>query len=539
MKGISSLIVIAAVALLAAGAGLFSTIGFSTLSLSRADFVSNDPDVGGEAWVLLIALSGSGESAQGSFNAEQIQDASDNVKATQNFEMKSRIIENKIEYTIQNDFDQFYTLNYQYNRVINVAATENNCKNTPGFFIFKSVPVFDPFPKGDTVCILKQSAGIKGIIRDDFKRIFTAEISTVKGGIETKTNINTIDAISARLGDFGFVRWEGFLATDVNEPTPSGQDVCALYNNGWKTIDCSDFQSWKSKATPESVLSCLSASGSINNVAANCVQNVNNAASLVQQGKAFTAIGGSGQTFSGIASGTESSGKVTIDLPRLYTIPLLTMKLKTSYIGKIQINIPVGKPDIISVSSQKFQTGSNGFISVTVKNIGTAMGAFDVSATCNPPFSSNDRIRINLDPQETDIILLTLTASVTQPITGTCTVKASDVNNPNNFDTAQVGVEATNIQICNPGTKKAEGRFILQCNQFGSGFDIIKECREDERADPITFECVKEDEDDGDGGGQCGIFDPVACFRSVGEFIIIALVLIAIIVVGPDLVKKL
>jgi len=556
MKGFSAilaLVLIAAVGIAAvalSGGNTFSIAGFSTLSLSNIDYVSNDPEIGGEAWNLLVALSGAGESAQGTFTASQIQDTTDGVKAASDFTLTTQVTANRIEYTIQNDFDQFYDVQYSAKgaSIIDIAAVENDCKSNPNFLVFKSV-LTTPFG-GDTVCFVKQPIGQKGIIRDDFKRIFAADITTTKSGVPTTARINTIDSSSVRLGDFGLARWEGFLATDVNEPTPRGQDVCALYvgsgsvsipGNGWKLIDCSDYESlWKPSATATSIQACLAQTGSLTDVASRCRQSVNNNAALVLQGKQFTAIGGSGTTFSGVASGLPESGKVILDLPRQFTIPLLTIKLKTSYIGKLSINAPVGKPDIVSASSDEFQSANTGkgFIRVTVKNIGSGAGTFDVSAICPSPFSSNDRIRTaQLQPGETDIVFLTLTASVNQPASSTCTAKAYDIGNPSNYDTADVTVRATNIQICNAGTKKVEGRYILQCNSFGSGFEIVKQCTEDEIADPVTFTCIKADPKD-----QCGFLGLGCLFGGLGSlfagvfgaiilalFIILAIVVIVVI----------
>lgn len=504
------------------GGGQLFSVGFSGLALSKADFVSNDPNVGGEAWVLLVSLSGTGQSLQGTITKDQVVDTTDNVKATSDFTLKTEIIDNKVEYTIQNDFDQFYYVEYSYSHIYDVDAFIRNCQSQPGFLAAHTRSRLG-IPPAEGVCFLKQPSGTKGIVRDDFKRIFNAAISTILSGVETKTTINTIESTSAAIGNVGFVKWEGFLASDVNEPTPAGQDVCALYNFGWKLIDCSDFQSWKSDASAASVAQCIQSAGDLNTVATQCRQTVNNAASLVNQGKEFTALGGQGEKYIGYTSGTESAGKVTLNLPRLYAIPLMTVTLKTSYIGKIQINVPVGRPDIIAVRSEKFQSGATtkGFIYADVKNIGNGDGAFDVSASCPAPFSSDDRIRLNVVPSATQTAVLTLTASTTQPINGVCTVKALDVNNPANFDTAQVVVEATNIQICNPGTKKVEGRSILQCNQFGSGYDVIETCPEGKVADPTTFTCI--DEVPTDTGGN--IFDDINDFLNrLGIFVIIVLI---------------
>lgn len=537
-KGIAPILLfvgVLALVIAAKNGGLFAITGFSALSLTKADYVSNDPELGGEAWNLLIALTGAGESAQGSFGPNTqypIVDSADNKQAAEDFTLSTKVTANRIEYRIQNDFTQFYATIFNKKNVglFDIGSAENTCKSNANFLAFVSRQASNLLT-GDTICVLKSPAGIKGIVRDDFKRIFEAEITTTKSGVPTTVKINTIDATSVSLGTFGKVRWEGFLTTDVNEPTPTAQDVCALYSFGWRLIDCSDFQTWKSAALPTSIVSCLSQTGSLFTVADNCNQQMNNHVSLVVQGKQFTALGGSGISYSGVASGTETSGIVLIDLPRLYTIPLLTVKLKTSYINALQIVVPAGKPDIISVTSSKFQSGATtkGFITAIVKNVGSGSGAFDISAVCNVPFNSNDRIRLNIDPGQTDSALLTITASVTQPTTDACTVRAIDVNNPNNFDSMQVVVEATNIQICNPGTKTVKARSVLQCNQFGSGYDIVKTCPEDQLPDAITFECL-------------AVLKPpppiVDIFGGIGNWIIIVLLIIAAIVILPKVLSR-
>ena len=257
-----------------------------------------------------------------------------------------------------------------------------------------------------------------------------------------------------------------------------------------------------------------------------CINSMGYYASSIIQGKAFIATGGLQPKI----SGDTSNGKITMELPKQFSYPMIVAKVRASWLGVV---VPVGKPKLISVSSDEFKTGNDGFVKAIVSNVGDGIGSFDISLSCNNPFSSSDSIRLSgIQQQEQRTLYLKLTASVSQPTSGTCTVTARDANQPSNIDSMAVAVKASNLAICQAGQKRTFGKYIQQCNQYGSAWITIKECEENKIADPITFECISD---------KSVVSDPIGGLGKIlgdlGQWIIIALIIVAAIKIIP-VIKK-
>lgn len=451
--------------------------GFSVLSLSKVDFSSNDPTLNSPSWVLAVVQNSAGQSATGLFSKDSIK--ADGKLAQSDIRITTDIIENYAEYSIRNDFqDLFYIESFKSQPALFQSGSEW-CTQNGAYAEVKPQWTFN------TYCLRKSGSGAKGTV-SSANQIFKSRITTVRYSpvLETSSvEISNIGQTSGILsGNVGRVSWVGSLSSGIAPPQPTDQDICALYTQGsWKTIDCSDFQTWKSSLDAQGIPTCVA---SRDEQQFNfCIQDTNSFYSTVNQGKQFTSQYQTGQSI----SGTPDSGIIRMNLTRQLLFPLLTFYLKTDWVG---ITIPVGKPDIISASSEEFKTGSDGFIKVTVKNIGDSLGSFDIYVQCQSPFSSSDRARITLDKGLQTDVYLRLTASVPEKTSGTCIVIANDVNNPNNKDSETVSVSASNIAICQAGQKRVYGKYIQQCSSSGSGWDTVKVCKENEYADPVTFECI-------------------------------------------------
>lgn len=519
-KGISPLVGLAAlvaIAFIVSGGNLFSSIGFSTLSLSSVNFQSNDPDVGGDAWILLINNNGGGQSATGTFLSSQI--SSGTKQANEGFTLEVNNVRNDVEYQIRNDAVPLYV--YSYSNIGFQLDPVGACNQRGSQFTVK------PSGSLSTYCIFRTQFGTKGsILQGNY--IFESDIKVTKGSQVDTAKINNVQQTSVKVGNNVFAQFQGFLAS--GRSIPNDPDIIVVYANQggqWKTASLSRFTQWQSSSNGVSSGSCIQNEADVQR----CINLANGDLSFVLNGRSF--VSNDGIVAKTITS-SATSGKVVFEFGKQLMFPVMTLKVKASYLG---IVVNVGDPAIVSVSSPTFASGTNqGYIEVVAKNVGSASGTFDVSAVCNSPFSSNDVARVTLAAQEQASRFLTVTASVSSPQSGTCNVKVLDVNSGKSVQQS-VSVSATPTIICNAGEKTVFGKQILQCNQAGSGFTVIAECPDGEIPDPVSFTCVKEDTGGGGGlfgflGGFGGILD------NIGNFVIVALILVAAIVILPKVMDR-
>ena len=72
--------------------------GWTTLSLSSVNVVSNDPDLQGQAWILNVIHNGAGQYAVGNFNKDQITD--EGKKALYDFKLTSELKQETCNYPV-------------------------------------------------------------------------------------------------------------------------------------------------------------------------------------------------------------------------------------------------------------------------------------------------------------------------------------------------------------------------------------------------------------------------------------------------------
>lgn len=453
--------------------------GATTLSLSQVNFVSNDPQLNGQAWLLNVVADSSGQFNVGNFKASQV--TADGKTATNDFSINYDIDKNTITYPIYSTAETVYLIQnvkvYPGGVVSGMyfwqKPPEQDCIGSGGTYV-------KPVQSFDTYCVMLSPAGVLGSIQTG-SYSFQATVSVQKtGGNLILATINNYNSPSAKLGDVGYVNWVGNLVTGEAIPSAQGSDVCALFvGNQWKTVSCTSVAQWRNAyANWQNCFVNLQAKQSDPDY---CKNIVNSPYSSIIQGKTWSVSGG---TVSRTEGGL-TSGNIVFDLSKQYQMPMMTLKIKADYLG---VSIPVSKPDVTYAISDKFRTGSDGLIKATIKNVGDGLGSFDVSAVCDSPFSSNDRVRITLDKGAQTDVWLKVNAAVQQTTTGSCRVTATDVNQPGNTDYQIVTVTADTIVICQEGQKRAVGGLVQQCQN--NIWITIKECTPPAVADPITFNCV-------------------------------------------------
>jgi len=535
MKGyaqIAFVILAIAALLVAAKVGIIPAdltgTGFSTLSASQAQVVTDSNVLSGKQWVITISQDGSGGSLEGRFSPEDIKEVTVTGETPQYpFTFKMEMTKNQVQYPISAiEGEKLYVVNiYDIGTYIGATREERlkTCieKVGGGFDVVNPPGLYTSW-----YCLQRFEQGTLGKAAEGSVNFESKATLARDGSTPITANINNLDSTSVNLGTVGHLKWQGNLVTGQQVPVPTAQDVCFLngkQSGAWASISCENYNTYKGKFA--NFASCVYSKQQQYKTGGNeCVQDINNAVTTAQQQKTFMVSGGTqAQT-----SGTLGSGQVVLPLPKQFQFPVFTLRIKADYIG---IVIPAGIPKIDSVTSEKFSTGGTGLIKVTVRNAGNSLGSFDIAATCQAPFSSDDRTRVNVNPGQSADVYLKVFGQTATDATNYCRVVAFDVNQPTNRDEKIVQVSVTTVAECREGTTDASGRLLRKC--IGGKWQIVKECPEGEKADPISFTCVKDVVKGSPSGGGLnldflkGLGDAIG--KLIGALIVGAILLIFLV----------
>lgn len=447
-----------------------SCTGFNDIALSGpVDYVSNDPKLGTKSWLLTVVQNCMGRYAVGTIDSQEIKDTADKATAEYDLKISTTVDEQKCEYPIQVQGKSIRHMNYETKTLylgIGSGDWENQCEAKTGYRYFQK--------KGwDYTCWWTTTTAQHGVVGTSaltFKSTITLE---AKGEKHTQT-ISSYGPGSVYFdNNIAYVYWNGNLVSGEQCPIASDYKVSAAYQNGaWRTIDESVFQSYLTY-DESGFYNCLQRYVDYGTeTPKSCQDSYSYYESNALSGKTLTSSGGSVAT----VLGTLSNGKVYLELSKLIQYPMLSMKINANWIG---IYIPVGKPQITFVSSQPFQTGTNGIINVEVKNIGTALGAFGVYAECPSGISQTGGTQyVDVLPNEIGKVSIPVTATCGEETTKTCTVYAYDRNNPAEKVSKSVSATCKPIILCTAGEMRCNGNWIEQCNDKGSGWVQKNECKD-------------------------------------------------------------
>lgn len=514
--------------LVVSSSSMKSVVGFSTFSLSSVNIESNDASLAGKQWVVGLIQDGSGSSLSGTFSPSQVQSKNPSGESPlYGFTFAMNLDKNQVQYPINAvNGEQVYTYNiYDIGAGYpsRQAALDNCVNNVGGGYDVVNPPAV----YGDWICIQRFPLGTYGINgAQSYQFSAIATLTRADGNSNTAT-INNLDSTSVSLGDVATLRWVGNLVSGQSIPTPQQSDVCFLYVNtyGWRTISCQNYQTWKSLSVD--LVSCVSRTYQAGTTTSNsCIQEVNDKARLAQESKQFVVFGGDVAS----TTGALGSGVVSLPLSKQFQFPSYVLRIKADYIG---INTPVGQPDIVSASCPEFKTGGTGLIKVTVKNIGTGSGSFNVAATCQSPVTSNDRSTVNLAMNAQTDVYLTAQGQADSATASNCIITATDINQPSNKDTTLTSCIVSTIAECREGTHEASGKILRTCTD--GKWVVTTTCDVGKIVDATTLQCVDDKlQGDNNASGNGLSFDLNGLFSGLGAlgiWIVVVLVIIAIIVI--------
>lgn len=444
--------------LLIGGVALFAqqfsvTEGFSTLSLDRVDFESNDPTVGGQAFLLNVVQNGAGQYARGTFTTSDLnQELSDEgVEVSESLRIDLSTEGQECVYNIRNSGDVLSDLVVVEQGDCLTTICLNNARDRCNG-VFANEGGF--ISRKDFICLDYELVGAVGTI--DFDRLdFETTVDVTVGDEDFSGVISNSGERSVSLGDNRVhASWQGNLVSGESCPSPAGQGVVALYTNGWSVVSESAYENWKINA--DSLLDCLDLANNNDGIDYDsCVTEYQGLTSLASRSVDFVAEGGSSVDFSGSAN----AGELRLPLGRLIQYPMITMRVSADTLG---IVLPVGVPKIVDVSSDTFATGDDGNIRVEVENVGESLGVFVASVECSGDFSPRGTSPSFQVPSGSSAVL-NIPLSAGSAGTSGCVVTVADVENPFNRDISTVRVSADPLVTCDTGDIRCVGDVEQVC----------------------------------------------------------------------------
>lgn len=477
------LIVIAFLVFLGPKFGISSplAVGFSTISLSQISTTSNDPNLAGQIWVMAVSQNGAGQSAY--FTTQTL--TSSNGQSSNPFTLKISLNKNYATYPIRNQGIPIYSVSYTTTKD-NPLSSSYGCNPSYWDFAVLQKPAI---PYITTVyCYSESLVGYYGTLGAGTNN-FQSTISVSGTGGSDSCTISNSQATScySSAGNV-YASWVGSLSSGTQLPSPSGQGIIAVYDTstgGWKTASQTQYNQWLNYYQ-NGLSNCLSQQSATGTGGSTCFSTYNQYEQGLMSGAQFTSSGG----YSATTTGGQSNGEVNLNLGQQLQFPLITLKVKASLIG---INIPLGKPQITYASSPQFQTGQQGNIMVTVKNVGQATGSFNVYATCTGSFqqTGGSQTVSSLSAGNSQNINIPITSNVVSGTgAGTCTVTANDINDPTQKSTYTVSVSSSALTVCSQGQEKFVGQKIQECQN--NAWVTIKTCSSSQHPDYVSgkIQCV-------------------------------------------------
>lgn len=435
--------------------------GASLLSLDQVDLTSNFGALSGQVWVYTFRVGGLNQVAQGVVTpADASSKYSGDEIPEHNFEMTVDVESQECLYNIipNTDLNVFSDAKFIEWFSFNCDYSASRMQQNDRCGSFDTWHTFNDFDTNNcnAVCLRQGTADVGRLESPDINTKY--KIIVESQGQSFSQNFETLGASGETKGVVGsntYIVWQGNL--DTGKSCQDKDPFIPIYRSGqWQISSKEFYESWEGHFLTLSTVSNEQEAGNwiaLNDVLAN---------KALQQEELGDGIR---DKFS------LSNGKVYLSLQDAIQYPVITAYIKADWIG---IKTPIGEPKILSVSADDIET--RGFIKVEFQNIGDEIGSFEVVANCPHPFDSTDRIIRGLNPGETDIVYLEVTADVDQETIRTCEIRV--------VGTAKTDTKYLNIktiapeQYCTPSTKYCtfDKTGIEKCISTGLAFERVETC---------------------------------------------------------------
>lgn len=314
--------------------------------------------------------------------------------------------------------------------------------------------------KSSTTVVVSSSDGTtSGTTIDDYDRVSDLKRgSTLVGRIKLVGNL-----------------WSG----EVCDSKVNKEQLLAVRDLNTQTWTTTNYDFWDSyKNVEEDFVDDVTACQQITEELT-CYQNLkssfNDASSTVRAGWNFLVYDDNEAKKSTVKD--SGQGYFYANINNLVAYPVYQLVLDADWIKFGQY---IGEPEILSASSDCYQTGDNGIITVRVKNKGTGAGNFQVRAECESPFDATTVYTGLLNAGESTYVYLPIRGDTQQPeLHGTCDIIAEDVTSGEETDPFEVDVCVKQVATC-PSERRCAidpdtGKHIVEICHLGE-YEFLKEC---------------------------------------------------------------
>jgi len=444
--------------------------GYTTLSLSQAGFKTDDPNDpwwNSKVYILTVVQGGMSQSARGTITKQEVDDKGSTEKPLNDLTIDITYGKQTCEYPIRVNSNVPNVNRYSYH-----SFTKPLCLDWK-----KCVREYclEHYPNSKWVgaitwtltafCIEeKPQTGAVAYTTIENPTVHTISTTSVKAKGETYTsNLDTQQATTQQIGPYVFAIWDGYL----NKGTCDSQSsYYGFYSQGsWKIGHATNYETYKTQYdTQITKIKLYETNGwSMSEV------DLKTAVSLVDTA-AVSAI--QETSFGTIDKVNNMTDAVIIqDVKSWVSDPVFTYYVKADWLGIYQ---PVTKPEIVEVSSQKFQSSSEGTIYVKFRNAGDYRGTMQVWATCESPFRQvgpTQEYTLEAGDIETAYIKISMDTNVS--VTKYCTVHVKSLAIE---VTKKVEVTGDPWQICTSDKYSCIDNKVQKCNSAGSGYETITTC---------------------------------------------------------------
>lgn len=415
--------------------------GFSTLSVSKVDFISNDPTIEGNSFLVQGVA---GFDGSGYIQATDIKD--DQYQATKNLNINIEKEKYSCDYSFSNAYSEYI---YTFHISDTKYWTENGCINHdygPNSVYYAALK---PNKLAKYSCIYAKKVYNFGYVTqpvENFELEFALSNGeeTLQSGVLSSKTVNQVSF--NRYGKrYATVNYQGGgLQTSAFCPLPSSTLQIAIQNMGeqdFSIVPYNQYADYKSRFNQlENTLRIYandlesfwdSVGGTVFGVddeIQRILDTVNTEVEAFSPGSFI--VGAQGERY--YLTNKPDGATKTIDLDRPFTLPLFTIRVNADWVGVV---IPVGFPEITDYNPKivSFKSGLGKVLTINVRNVGDGTGTFTTSATCQDKIDTT-KDSVTLTPGQEGQLDIFFNSNYVRDVEEQCKICVFDINNNNNQD---------------------------------------------------------------------------------------------------------
>lgn len=435
--------------------------GYAVLSISNVDLIDYETHVKDKAWLITLVQNQMSDIAYGQFSADQIVDDKGN-KAERAFALEITNDEQTCVYRIRADQIIYHAewRRFDLTTLEKLRQDYTRAKQECDAWVdeIKGAYGYKTSVAGKVYCLRLVPEGWHGTLSTPTLNFKSTLKLYIEGLQPISATISSTEQTEVTFpNNLAYARWVGSLSTGEYCPTRDIPDAFFGAGQYWYLIDANEYKSYKSKL--DTILNCW-ASVNTDTTAQTCVDELNNRLLIMAKPVTFES-----PTYKNKAtvSGKLTNGVVSLPLKKMIQFPVFNLFIKASTLGIIQ---PYGVPKIVDASSEPFNPNTGyGYISVTVRNDGSAPGSFATYANCPSPVSAlRTEYFKPLNPGESATTTITIVAQPSgKSYSVTCEVVVYDRKKPTNKDSTTVIVTVNPLIVCNEGDTRCNGNVVEKC----------------------------------------------------------------------------